>query len=134
MAQFFHIIIHILFFVLFLFIVLMANYLLKPLRKNKKRPVSTMFLKASYMSYLITILVLLYFILFFFEAATEHSKPHINNYYFLTCIIIPNVAIFVRRHINARITYNYFFGIFNLLTMAYLLRQLLTIDWVFSLN
>ncbi len=131
MAEFFQFIIYALFFLLFLFIYIMAVYLLKPLKLNKKRKNSTLVLKVSYLFYLIVLLVLLYFLLFFFDSPTQNAKPHINNYYFLISILVPNVAIFIRRQVRQRVLYNYFFAVFDFLIAIYLARQIFTIHWSF---
>lgn len=132
MAYFFQLIIYLTFFLLFVFILVMAVHLLKPLRLNKKRMWSTLALKITYVGYVVVVLVLLYFILFFFEGEPAVDKPHINNQLFLVSMIIPNLAIFVRRQIPWRVVYNYFFSVFNIVTWVYLFRQLVTIDWTVS--
>jgi len=117
-------------FLLFLFKVLVAIgfisifvisvVFIRPLRINKLWPRSTMFLKFSYLSYLLVILVFFYYLIF----QEKELVDVIDNRRFfmlLGCLFIPNAGMLVRRKMKKwRSRYNYLLGVIQLLVIYYL--------------
>lgn len=130
---------HIIFIAAFLLIYIIAIIVLKPFRLHRKRPVSTIFLKASYLIYLACFLGLAYLILFFSvtsEPADEASDERILNVYTLFSIFaffIPNIGIMIRRSVRTwRVTYNYIFSALNILIAIGLLYFINDMQWQFK--
>lgn len=109
--------------------------ILKPFRYHKRRKKSTIFLKISYLLYLISFLLFTYLLLFGNKeiAKTEQAYETIFNVhflFFLTSTVIPNVGIMIRRNIKSRrVEYNVVVGIINLLYFSYLIYLCVSHKW-----
>jgi hypothetical protein len=82
-------------------------------------------LKASYLVYLFNLLLLLYLSIFF-KGGIEKVFQGIESYMLLIIIIIPTVAILVRKtkpFRKTRDSYNYFFSVVNICSILALLAM-----------
>ena len=130
---------HFIFIAAFLLIYIIAIIILKPFRIHRKRPMSTIFLKASYLVYLACFLLMAYLILFF-SATTEPSEDvdeeRILNLLTVLSVLaffIPNIGIMIRRRIsNWRVTYNYVVSALNVLISLGLIWFILDMPWQFK--
>lgn len=130
---------HFIFIAAFLLIYIIAIIILKPFRLHRKRPVSTIFLKASYLIYLACFMLLAYLILFFSvtsEPAEEASEERVLNMFTIFSVLaffIPNIGIMIRRSVRSwRVSYNYLFSFLNLLIALGLLFFVNDIPWQFK--
>jgi hypothetical protein len=129
---------HFIFIAAFLLIYIIAIIILKPARIHRKRPVSTIFIKASYLVYLACFLLMAYLILFFSpatEPAEEVEDEKILNaltVFSVLAFFIPNIGIMIRRRIGPwRVTYNYVITAFNVLIALGLIWFILDLPWQF---
>ncbi|HDR67594.1 MAG TPA: hypothetical protein ENN61_00940 [Bacteroidaceae bacterium] len=106
---------------------------------HHKRPVSTIFLKTSYLIYLAFFILMAYLILFFSvtsEPADELSEDRIFNVFTIFSVFaffIPNIGIMIRRSIRSwRVAYNYLFSLLNLIIAAGLIYFITDIPWGFK--
>jgi len=130
---------HFIFIAAFLLVYVIAIIVLKPFRIHRKRPVSTIFLKSSYLIYLATFLLLAYLVLFFSitsepkEEATEEKILNIFTIFSIFAFFVPNIGIMVRRSVKSwRVIYNYLFSGINLLIAAGLIYYITDIPWQFK--
>lgn len=130
---------HFIFITSFLLLYVIAIIILKPFRKHRKRPASTIVLKISYLIYLAAFMMLAYLVLFFSitsEPTEEASEERILTVFTVFCVIaffIPNVGIMIRRSVDTwRVAYNYLFSGINLLMAAGLIYYIFTISWQFK--
>lgn len=130
---------HFIFIAAFLLIYIIAIIILKPFRIHRKRPVSTVFIKVSYLVYLACFLLMAYLILFFapaIEPEENVDEERILNaltVFSILAFFIPNIGIMVRRRIgNWRVSYNYLVSAFNLFFALGLIWFLLDLPWKFS--
>ena len=130
---------HFIFIAAFLLIYIIAIIILKPFRIHRKRPMSTIFLKASYLVYLACFLLMAYLILFF-SATTEPSEDvdeerilNLLTVFSVLAFFIPNIGIMIRRRIsNWRVTYNYVVSALNMLISIGLIWFILDMPWQFK--
>ena len=129
---------HFIFIAAFLLIYIIAIIILKPFRIHRKRPVSTIFIKASYLIYLACFLLMAYLILFFLpaaEPAEELDEERILNsltVFSILAFFIPNIGIMIRRRIISwRIAYNYLISGFNMVIALGLIWFILDLPWQF---
>ena len=130
---------HFIFIAAFLLIYIIAIIILKPFRIHRKRPMSTIFLKASYLIYLACFLLMAYLILFF-SATTEPSEDvdeerilNLLTVFSVLAFFIPNIGIMIRRRIsNWRVTYNYVVTALNILISLGLIWFILDMPWQFK--
>ena len=130
---------HFIFIAAFLLIYIIAIIILKPFRIHRKRPMSTIFLKASYLVYLACFLLMAYLILFF-SATTEPSEDvdeerilNLLTVFSVLAFFIPNIGIMIRRRIsNWRVTYNYVVSALNILISLGLIWFILDMPWQFK--
>ena len=129
---------HFIFIAAFLLIYIIAIIVLKPFRIHRKRPVSTIFIKASYLIYLACFLLMAYLILFFLptaEPAEEMDEERILNsltVFSILAFFIPNIGIMIRRRIVSwRIAYNYLISGFNMAIALGLIWFILDLPWQF---
>lgn len=104
------------------FVFILAVILLQPAKTHRKRKISTLFLKTSYLLYLAVFLVFLYFLLFT-SRNLEDYFDELN--YTLTALagLLPTAAVLTRRKVHKiRSFYNYLVGFFNLLIVVFLIR------------
>jgi len=130
---------HFIFVAAFLLIYIIVIIFLKPFRLHHKRPVSTIFLKTSYLIYLAFFILMAYLILFFSvtsEPADELSEDRIFNVFTIFSVFaffIPNVGIMLRRSVRSwRVVYNYLFSAINLIIAAGLIYFITDIPWGFK--
>jgi len=129
---------HFIFIAAFLLIYIIAIIVLKPFRIHRKRPVSTIFIKASYLLYLACFLLMAYLILFFLptaEPTEEMDEERILNsltVFSVLAFFIPNIGIMIRRRIVSwRVTYNYLISGFNIAIAAGLIWFMMDLPWQF---
>lgn len=130
---------HFIFIAAFLLVYVIAIIILKPFRLHRKRPVSTITLKMSYLLYLAAFMLLAYMVLFFSitseptEEATEEKILNTFTIFSVFAFFIPNVGIMIRRSVKSwRIAYNYLVSGINLLIAGGLVYYLFDIPWQFK--
>jgi len=129
---------HFIFIAAFLLIYIIAIIILKPFRIHRKRPVSTILLKASYLIYLACFLLMAYLILFFSASAEpteEVDEERILNMltvFSVFAFFIPNIGIMIRRRINSwRVTYNYIAASLNFIIALGMIWFIIDLPWEF---
>jgi hypothetical protein len=112
--------------------------ILRPFRIHRKRAVSTIALKVSYLIYLLAFLLLAYLVLFYSGPRSEDDDPVGKNpflIYYVAVIMaffIPNLGIMLRRKFNKfRNQYNFIFTAINLFTTLILAFIIYTMPWEF---
>ncbi len=130
---------HFIFITAFLLVYVIAIIILKPFRLHRKRPVSTITLKTSYLLYLAAFMLLAYLVLFFSitseptEEATEDKILNVFTVFAILAFFIPNVGIMIRRSVKSwRVAYNYMFAAINLLIAVGLIYYITDIPWQFK--
>jgi hypothetical protein len=130
---------HFIFIAAFLLIYIVAIIILKPFRIHRKRPLSTIFIKASYLIYLACFMFMAYLILFFSataEPAEDVDEERILNaltVFSVLAFFIPNVGIMIRRRIRSwRVTYNYVVTAINILISLGLIWFMIDLPWQFK--
>ena len=130
---------HFIFIAAFLLVYVISIIILKPFRLHRKRPVSTITLKTSYLIYLATFMLLAYLVLFFSitseptEEAAEEKIFTAFTIFSVFAFFIPNVGIMIRRSIKSwRVTYNYIFTAINLVIAGGLVYYITDIPWQFK--
>lgn len=129
---------HFIFIAAFLLIYIIAIIILKPFRIHRKRPVSTISIKASYLIYLACFLLMAYLILFFLptaEPTEEMDEERILNsltVFSVLAFFIPNIGIMIRRRIVSwRVAYNYLITGFNIAIAIGLIWFITDLPWQF---
>jgi len=129
---------HFIFIAAFLLIYIIAIIILKPFRIHRKRTVSTISIKASYLIYLACFLLMAYLIIFFLHAAEpteEMDQERILNRltaFSVLAFFIPNIGIMIRRRIISwRVAYNYMISGFNIAIAAGLIWFITDLPWQF---
>ena len=129
---------HFIFIASFLLIYIVAIIILKPFRVHHKRPVSTIFIKVSYLVYLACFMLLAYLVLFYsadIEPEDDTSEERILNLFTLFSVLaffIPNIGIMIRRRIRTwRVAYNYLVTSLNFLFSVGLLWFIKDMPWQF---
>ncbi|MCK4749639.1 MAG: hypothetical protein KAT15_21440 [Bacteroidales bacterium] len=129
---------HFLFIAAFLLIYIIAIIILKPFRIHRKRPLSTIFIKVSYLVYLACFMLMAYLILFFSastEPAEDVDEERILNaltVFSVLAFFIPNIGIMIRRRIRSwRVAYNYLVTAFNILISIGLIWFISDLPWQF---
>ena len=129
---------HFIFIAAFLLIYIIAIIILKPFRIHRKRPLSTIFIKASYLIYLACFMLMAYLILFF--SATSEPSEDVDEERILNALtvfsvlafFIPNIGIMIRRRISTwRVTYNYAVTALNILISLGLIWFIMDLPWQF---
>lgn len=141
-------------FIISIIIVLVIIYkLLKPFRYHRNRKWSTMMLKFSFLVYIAVFMVFVFWYIFVsktltFSAFNENTVTHLmrglsqsqsskvfqqeNSWVYMLLIMIdiflvlPVLAILIRRKIKKRIWFNTLFSIVNLLMSTYLIYYLVS--------
>jgi uncharacterized membrane protein YhaH (DUF805 family) len=135
MGNFFHGVFQTFFLIGYAVLFVVTVIILKPFRYHKRRLKSTIFLKMSYLFYLVSFLVFTYLLLFGRKEISESEKPYdtlfnIHFFFFLTSTLIPNVGIMIRRRIKRnRVEYNILVAIINLLYFCYLTYLCVSHKW-----
>jgi glycopeptide antibiotics resistance protein len=129
---------HFIFIAAFLLIYIIAIIILKPFRIHRKRPLSTIFIKASYLIYLACFLLMAYLILFFSanaEPTEEVDEERVLNaltVFSIFAFFIPNIGIMIRRRIGSwRVTYNYVVTLLNILIALGMIWFIMDLPWQF---
>ncbi len=130
---------HFIFIAAFLLIYIIAIIILKPFRIHRKRPLSTILIKASYLIYLACFMLMAYLILFF-SATAEPSEDvdeerilNVLTVFSVLAFFIPNIGIMIRRRINTwRVPYNYVVTTLNILISLGLIWFIMDLPWQFK--
>jgi len=125
MANFSQILNHILGVVFIIIVFALAYAYLKPHQLHKRRLVSTLLLKVSYLFYLLVLLFVVYFSALV-RGGLEEVFYGIEFFAFLVVLFVPNIGIFARKlgHFSKkREGYNYFFTIVNILSVIVILTM-----------
>lgn len=122
-----NVILHILVLSGFVILYVLAWILLQPTMIHRKRKVSTLFLKVSYLLYLAILLAFIYFLTFY----TRDLGDFFTNLHFtliLFSVFIPSVAMFARRKVRKnRSLYNAVFSLMNLIISGFIIVLFLQI-------
>jgi uncharacterized membrane protein YhaH (DUF805 family) len=135
MGGFFHGIFQFFFLIGYVILFIVSIIILRPFRVHKRRRVSTMIVKISYLIFLALFLAFTYMLLFGKKVIAENDQPYdtlFNVYFliFLTATIVPNIGIMIRRRIKKnRVEYNVIFSLVNLLYALYLLFLITSGQW-----
>ena len=139
MNNFFQFLLHFIFIATFLFVFIIAIIILKPFRLHRKRKVSTILLKISYLLYLAFFLGFVYLVLFFTdnEVSTEEVMENGTSviYYIIVLIafFLPNIGIMIRRKFKEkRGVFNYAVSVMNLVVILALIFMISQIEWSFT--
>jgi hypothetical protein len=125
MANFSEILNHILGVVFIIIVFALAYAYLKPHQLHKRRMLSTLLLKTSYLLYLSVLLVVIYFSAFV-KGGLENVFFGVEFFAFLVVLFVPTIGIFARKlgqFSKKREGYNYFFTIVNVLLVVVLLTM-----------
>ncbi len=123
MANFNEILNHILGVVFIVIVFALAYAYLKPHQLHKRRLVSTLLLKGSYLFYLLILLIIIYMSALV-NGGLEKVFFGIEFFAFLLVLFVPTIGIFARKlgqFAKKREGYNYFFTIVNVLSVVALL-------------
>ncbi len=127
MANFGEILNHILGVVFIIIVFALAYAYLKPHQLHKRRKISTLMLKVSYLLYLLVLLIIIY-LSALVRGGLETVFFGVEFFAFLIVLFVPTIGIFARKlgqFRKKREGYNYFFTIVNLLCIAAILLMYL---------
>ncbi len=114
---------HILGVVFMIIIFSLAYAYLKPHQLHKRRMVSTLLLKGSYLLYLFVLLLVVYFSAII-DGGLQTIFPGVEFFAFLIVLFVPTIGIFARKlgqFSKKREGYNYFFTVINFLAIISIL-------------
>jgi hypothetical protein len=123
MANFSTILNHILGVIFIIIIFSLAYAYLKPHQLHKRRLVSTLLLKISYLFYLLVLLVVVY-LSALVKGGLEEVFFGIEFFAFLVVLFVPTIGILARKlghFAKKREGYNYFFTVVNVLSTVVIL-------------
>lgn len=123
MANFSEILNHILGIVFIIIVFSLAYAYLKPHQLHKRRLVSTLLLKASYLLYLLVLLIIIYLSVFV-KGGLEVVFSGFEFFVFLVVLFVPTIAIFSRKlpqFSKRREKYNYIFTAVNVFSIIIIL-------------
>jgi hypothetical protein len=123
MANFESILRHILGIVFIILVFSIAYAYLKPHQLHKRRPVSTLLLKGSYLLYFLILLIIVY-LSALVKGGLEVVFMGVEFFAFLVVLFVPTIGIFARKlgqFSKKRESYNYFFTVVNGLCIIALL-------------
>ncbi len=123
MANFSEILNYILGVVFIIIVFALAYAYLKPHQLHKRRMLSTLLLKTSYLFYLFVLLVIIY-LSALVKGGLENVFFGVEFFAFLVVLFVPTIGIFARKlgqFSKKREGYNYFFTIVNVLLVVVLL-------------
>jgi len=110
--------------ILFIILVFSLAYAyLKPHRKHREYPVSTLFLKISYLAYMLVLLVIIY-LSSLVKGGMHEVFLGVEFYAFMLVLFVPTIGIFARKmgqFRKNRQNYYYFFTLVNVLSIIALL-------------
>lgn len=123
MANFHQVLNHILGIIFIIIILSVAYAYLKPHQLHKRRLVSTLFLKISYLFYLLVLCIIVYL-----SALVKDGMDKVFSgaefFLFLVVLFVPTIGIFARKlgfFSKKREDYNYLFTVINLLSVVAIL-------------
>lgn len=138
MNSFLQFLLHFIFIATFLFVYIIAIIILKPFRLHRKRKISTLSLKLSYLVYLAFFLIFVYLVLFFADNEVNSEENMENGtsavYYIIVLVsfFVPNIGIMIRRRFKEnRGTYNYLVSGLNFLIILALVFLMNQVKWSF---
>lgn len=114
---------HILGIVFIIIVFSLAYAYLKPHQLHKRRLLSTLLLKTSYLLYLFILLVIVY-LSALVDGGLEKVFAGVEFFAFLMVLFVPTIGIFARKlgqFSKKREGYNYFFTIVNILSIVSIL-------------
>ncbi len=123
MANFNAVLNHILGIVFIIIVFSLAYAYLKPHQLHKRRMLSTLLLKGSYLLYLLILLIVVY-LSALVNGGLEKVFPNVEFFAFLVVLFAPTVGIFARKlgqFSKKREGYNYFFTVVNVLSILSIL-------------
>ncbi len=123
MTNFNQILNHILGIVFIIIVFSIAYAYLKPHQLHKRRLISTLFLKISYLIYLFILLIVIYFSALV-RGGLDQVFAGAEFFIFLFMLFAPTIGIFARKlgYFNKkREEYNYFFTVVNLVSIVSIL-------------
>ena len=110
--------------IVFIIIVFSLAYAyLKPHQLHKRRLVSTLLLKVSYLLYLLVLLIIIY-LAALVNGGLEEVFLGVEFFAFLVVLFVPTIGIFARKlgqFSKKREGYNYFFSVINVLSIVAIL-------------
>jgi hypothetical protein len=124
MANFNAILNHILGIVFIIIVFSLAYAYLKPHQLHKRRLVSTLLLKGSYLLYLLILLIIVYFSALVVDGGLGKVFEGVEFFAFLVVLFVPTIGIFARKlgqFSKKREGYNYFFTVVNFLSIMSIL-------------
>lgn len=125
MANFNEVLNHILSIVFIIIIFSIAYAYLKPHQLHKRRLVSTLFLKVSYLIYLFFLLIIVY-LSALVKGGLDQVFSGAEFFIFIIVLFVPTIGIFARKlgYFNKkREEYNYFFTAVNLVSIVAILMM-----------
>lgn len=138
MNNFFQFLLHFIFVATFLFVFIIAIIILKPFRLHRKRKISTLMLKISYLVYLAFFLVFVYLVLFFADNEVNMEETMndgtITVYYVIVFVafFLPNIGIMIRRRFKKnRGKFNFLVSVLNMFIIMALLFMMGQVEWSF---
>lgn len=123
MANFADILSYILGIIFIIIVFSLAYGYLKPHQLHKRRMISTLLLKTSYLLYLLVLLIIVY-LSALLKGGLEEVFYGIEFFAFLVVLFVPTIGIFARKlgqFSKKREGYNFFFTIVNLLSIIAIL-------------
>lgn len=123
MANFEHILKFILGIVFIILVFSIAYAYLKPHQLHKRRPVSTLLLKGSYLLYMLILLIIIY-LSALVKDGLESVFFGIEFFAFLIVLFVPTIGVFARKmgqFSKIRENYNFFFTVVNVICILALL-------------
>jgi len=123
MANFSEILNHILGVIFIIIVFSLAYAYLKPHQLHKRRLVSTLLLKISYLFYLLVLLIVVY-LSALVKGGLENVFYGIEFFAFLIVLFVPTIGILARKlghFAKKREEYNYFFTVVNILSTLLIL-------------
>jgi hypothetical protein len=123
MANFNEILNHILGVVFIIIVFSLAFAYLKPHQLHKRRLVSTLILKVTYLTYLLVLLIIIY-LSALVNGGLEKVFYGIEFFAFLIVLFVPTIGIFARKlgqFSKKRDGYNYFFSVVNIFSIMAIL-------------
>ncbi len=120
MANFSEILNHILGIVFIIIIFSIAYAYLKPHQLHKRRLVSTLLLKLTYLVYLFVLLIIVY-LSALVKGGLDQVFSGLEFFIFLLVLFVPTIGIFARKlgyFSKKREEYNYFFTVINLISLV----------------
>jgi hypothetical protein len=115
---------HILGIVFIIIVFSLAYGYLKPHLLHKRRLVSTLLLKGSYLLYLLILLVVIYLSALVADGGMQKVFEGVEFFAFLVVLFVPTIGIFARKlgqFSKKREGYNYFFTVVNFIAIVSIL-------------